>query len=564
GGRPGQITVSQAQNARGTWENGPMSSNTPTQTPDDRVIDINVSEEMQTSFLEYAYSVIYSRALPDARDGLKPVQRRILYQMARMGLRPDKGHVKSSRVVGEVMGKLHPHGDAAIYDALVRLAQDFTLRLPLVDGHGNFGSLDAGPAAPRYTEARLAAAALVMTADLDADTVDFVPNYDNQLTQPDVLPAALAYLLVYGASVIAVGIATNMPPLNLIEVIAAARHLIAHPDATLVELLRFVPGPDLPGGGKIVGLEGIRDAYASGRGSFRTRATTKIERITPRRWGIIVTELPYLIGPERVIERIKAAVQAKKVQGISSVADLTDLAHGLRLEIGIKSGFNPEAVLANLFRHTPLEDSFGINNVALVDGEPRTLGLRDLLAVYVNHRLVVVRRRTEHQLATSENRLHLVEGLLIAIADIDEVIAVIRSSDDVESARQRLMIVFDLSRTQAEYILELRLRRLTKFSRIELETERGELEAEIERLREVVSEELGQVAAAHGTPRRTVLLESDASVAVSSSSAAPLEIPDDPCWVLLSGTGLLARTAGADRPSRAGERSAHDAITAKV
>src|SRR5699024_7474068 len=378
------------------------------------------------------------------------------------------------------------------------------------------------------------------------------------------LPAALPNLLVNGASGIAVGMATNMPPHNLIEVIAAARHLIAHPDATLEELLRFVPGPDLPGGGKIVGLEGIRDAYASGRGSFRTRATTKIERITPRRWGIIVTELPYLIGPERVIERIKAAVQAKKVQGISSVADLTDLAHGLRLEIGIKSGFNPEAVLANLFRHTPLEDSFGINNVALVDGEPRTLGLRDLLAVYVNHRLVVVRRRTEHQLATSENRLHLVEGLLIAIADIDEVIAVIRSSDDVESARQRLMIVFDLSRTQAEYILELRLRRLTKFSRIELETERGELEAEIERLREVVSEELGQVAAAHGTPRRTVLLESDASVAVSSSSAAPLEIPDDPCWVLLSGTGLLARTAGADRPSRAGERSAHDAITAKV
>ncbi|HLR57340.1 MAG TPA: DNA topoisomerase IV subunit A [Beutenbergiaceae bacterium] len=551
-----------------------MSSNTPTQTPDDRVIDINVSEEMQTSFLEYAYSVIYSRALPDARDGLKPVQRRILYQMARMGLRPDKGHVKSSRVVGEVMGKLHPHGDAAIYDALVRLAQDFTLRLPLVDGHGNFGSLDAGPAAPRYTEARLAAAALVMTADLDANTVDFVPNYDNQLTQPDVLPAALPNLLVNGASGIAVGMATNMPPHNLIEVIAAARHLIAHPDATLEELLRFVPGPDLPGGGKIVGLDGIRDAYASGRGSFRTRATTKIERITPRRWGIIVTELPYLIGPERVIERIKAAVQAKKVQGISSVADLTDLAHGLRLEIGIKSGFNPEAVLANLFRHTPLEDSFGINNVALVDGEPRTLGLRDLLAVYVDHRLIVVRRRTEHQLATAEDRLHLVEGLLIAIADIDEVIAVIRSSDDVESARQRLMIVFDLSRTQAEYILELRLRRLTKFSRIELETERGELEAEIERLRailadeqllrEVVSEELAEVAAAHGTPRRTVLLESDASVAVSSSSAAPLEIPDDPCWVLLSGTGLLARTAGADRPSRVGERSAHDAITAKV
>src|SRR5699024_10372544 len=379
GGRLGQITVSQAQNARGTWENGAMSSNTPTQTPDDRVIDINVSEEMQTSFLEYAYSAIYSRALPDARDGLKPVQRRILYQMARMGLRPDKGHVKSSRVVGEVMGKLHPHGDAAIYDALVRLAQDFTLRLPLVDGHGNFGSLDAGPAAPRYTEARLAAAALVMTADLDADTVDFVPNYDNQLTQPDVLPAALPNLLVNGASGIAVGMATNMPPHNLIEVIAAARHLIAHPDATLEELLRFVPGPDLPSGGKIVGLEGVRDAYATGRGSFRTRATTHVENVTARRKAIVVTELPYQVGPERVIVKIKEAVDAKKLQGVTDVADYTDREHGLRLVIDIKNAFNPEAVLEQLYRFTPMEDSFGINNVALVDGQPQTTALRDLL-----------------------------------------------------------------------------------------------------------------------------------------------------------------------------------------
>ncbi len=551
-----------------------MSSTPPTQTPDERIIDINVSEEMQNSFLEYAYSVIYSRALPDARDGLKPVQRRILYQMAQMGLRPEKGHVKSSRVVGEVMGKLHPHGDTAIYDALVRLAQDFSLRLPLVDGHGNFGSLDAGPAAPRYTEARLAAAALVMTADLESDTVDFVPNYDNQFMQPEVLPAALPNLLVNGTSGIAVGMATNMPPHNLIEVVAAARHLIANPDATLEELTRYIPGPDLPGGGKIVGLEGIRDAYETGRGSFRTRATAKIERITPRRWGIIVTELPYLIGPERIIERIKDAVQAKKVQGISSVADLTDLAHGMRLEIGIKSGFNPEAVLADLYRHTPLEDSFGINNVALVEGQPRVLGLRELLVVYVDHRLAVVRRRTQHLLGKNEDRLHLVEGLLIAIADIDEVIAVIRSSDDAESARGRLMLVFDLTQTQAEYILELRLRRLTKFSRIELETERSQLHEEIDRLRailadetllrEVVSDELAQVSAEHGTPRRTVLLESDATSAVSSSSAPSLEIADDPCWVLLSGTGLIARTSDSLRPSRSGERSAHDAITSKV
>src|SRR5690625_2073826 len=466
-----------------------MSSNTPTQTPDDRVIDINVSEEMQTSFLEYAYSVIYSRALPDARDGLKPVQRRILYQMAQMGLRPAKGHVKSSRVVGEVMGKLHPHGDAAIYDALVRLAQDFTLRLPLVDGHGNFGSLDAGPAAPRYPEARHAAAALVMTADLDADTVDFVPNYDNQLTQPDVLPAALPNLLVNGASGIAVGMATNMPPHNLGEVVGAARHLINNPDAELDALLQFVPGPDLPGGGKIVGLEGIRQAYETGRGTFRTRATTSIERISPRRWGIVVTELPYLVGPERLIERIKDAVQAKKLQGISSVADLTDLAHGLRIEIGVKSGFNPEAVLAELYRHTPLEDSFGINNVALVNGEPRTLGLRELLKVYVEHRITVVRRRTQHHLGRCEDRLHLVEGLLIAILDIDEVIEVIRSSDDAEAARKRLMIISDLSQKQAEYILELRLRRLTKFSRIELETEKNQLQSDIEKLQAILADD---------------------------------------------------------------------------
>src|SRR5690625_893517 len=276
-----------------------MSSNSNTHTSDERIIDINVSQEMQTSFLEYAYSVIYSRALPDARDGLKPVQRRILYQMAQMGLTPDKGHVKSARVVGEVMGKLHPHGDSAIYDALVRMAQDFSLRLPLIDGHGNFGSLDDGPAAPRYTEARLAPAALAMTAGLDEDVVDFVPNYDNKLTQPEVLPAALPNLLVNGASGIAVGMATNLAPHNLVEVVAAARHLLAHPDASLEELMRFVPGPDLPTGGKIVGLDGVREAYATGRGSFRTRATARIENVTPRRKGIVITELPYLVGPEK-------------------------------------------------------------------------------------------------------------------------------------------------------------------------------------------------------------------------------------------------------------------------
>src|SRR6478672_2515269 len=358
----------------------------------ENIVDIDVTSEMQGSFLEYAYSVIYSRALPDARDGLKPVQRRILYMMSDMGLRPDRGHVKSARVVGEVMGKLHPHGDAAIYDAMVRMAQDFSLRLPLIDGHGNFGSLDDGPAAPRYTEARLAAAALTLTNHLDEDVVDFVPNYDNQLTQPDVLPAAFPNLLVNGATGIAVGMATNMAPHNLAEVIAAARHLIAHPDASLEDLIKFVPGPDLPTGGRIVGLDGIRDAYRTGRGTFRTRATAHIESVTARRQGIVVTELPYLVGPEKIIEKIKDLVQAKKLQGISDVKDLTDRTHGLQLVIEIKNGFNPEAVLEQLFKLTPMEDSFGINNVALVEGQPRTLGLKDLLRVYVDFRTDVVRR----------------------------------------------------------------------------------------------------------------------------------------------------------------------------
>ncbi|WP_123919022.1 DNA gyrase/topoisomerase IV subunit A [Georgenia muralis] len=555
---------------------------TPSEPVDEKIVDIDVSAEMQGSFLEYAYSVIYSRALPDARDGLKPVQRRILFMMDQMGLRPDRGHVKSARVVGEVMGKLHPHGDSAIYDAMVRMAQPFALRLPLVDGHGNFGSLDDGPAASRYTEARLTPAALAMTADLGEDVVDFVPNYDNQLTQPSVLPSAIPNLLVNGATGIAVGMATNMPPHNLVEVVAAARHLVDHPDATLDELVRLVPGPDLPEGGKIVGLEGVREAYATGRGSFRTRATARVENLSPRRKGIVVTELPYMVGPERVIEKIKDAVQARKLQGITNVQNLTDRHHGLRLVIEVKNAFNPEAVLEQLYRHTPMEESFGINNVALVDGQPRTLGLRELLEVFVGHRLTVVRRRTRYRLDRATERAHLVEGLLVAIADIDEVIAVIRTSDDADAARTRLMSVFDLSEAQADFILALRLRRLTKFSRLELEAERDELARTIEllqeilgseaRLRQVVSDELADVARRFGTPRRTVLLEHAGGPATQAApgragtrtAALPLEVADEPCWVLLSGTGLLARTTEPDAPVRTGGRSAHDAVTHAV
>lgn len=552
----------------------------PPQPPiEERIEDVDVSTEMQGSFLEYAYSVIYSRALPDARDGLKPVQRRILFQMADMGLRPDRGHVKSARVVGEVMGKLHPHGDAAIYDALVRLAQPFSLRVPLVDGHGNFGSLDDGPAAPRYTEARLAPPALALTENLDEDVVDFIPNYDGQFQQPSVLPAAFPNLLVNGTSGIAVGMATNMAPHNLIEVVGAAVHLLEHPDATLEELMEFVPGPDLPGGGIITSLDGIKDAYATGRGVFRTRAKVAVEQLGPRRTGLVVTELPYLVGPERVIEKIKDAVGAKKLTGIADVTDLTDRTNGLRLVIGIKTGFDPQAVLQQLYRLTPLEDSFGINNVALVDGQPQTLGLKELLRVYLDHRIQVVTRRSEYRLARRRERLHLVEGLLIAILDIDEVIQVIRTSDDGEQARGRLQSVFDLSERQAEYILELRLRRLTKFSRLELETERDTLTAEIAALVELlgsetllraqVARELDAAAETYGTPRRTLLLDGGPiATRPSRAAAAPdLQIADAPCRVYLSATGRMVRAAldddgaGIVVPAR---RSKHDAIRSAV
>jgi len=539
----------------------------------ENIVDIDVSDEMQGSYLEYAYSVIYSRALPDARDGLKPVHRRILYRMTEMGLRPDRGHVKCARVVGDVMATLHPHGDTAIYDTLVRMAQPWSLRLPLVDGHGNFGSLgnDDPPAAYRYTECRLTPAAMAVTEGIDEGVVDLRPNYDDRELEPEVLPAAFPNLLVNGASGIAVGMATNMPPHNLVEVVSAARHLITHPDATLDDLMRFVPGPDLPTGGKIVGLDGVREAYETGRGTFRTRATARVENVTPRRKGIVVTELPWGVGPERVKEKIAELVRSKKLQGITAVDDYTDRERGLRLVIEVKNGFNPEAILDQLYKLTPIEDTFGINNVALVDGQPRTMGLKELLQVYVAHRLDVVRRRSLHRRAKAAERLHLVDGLLVAILDIDEVIQLIRSSDDTAAARERLMSVFDLDDVQTSYILEMPLRRLTRFSRLELETEQTALRDTIATLtaliesdsllRSTVSDELGEVAKKFGTPRRTVLLE---SAGTPSPSAVPLEVTDDPCWVLLSSTGLLARTTTDDPLPVEGGRAKHDVVVSAV
>ncbi len=971
-----------------------MARRTSTAEPEDfeeRILDIDVSDEMRTSYLEYAYSVIYARALPDARDGLKPVQRRILFSMAENNIRPDRGHVKSARVVGEVMGKYHPHGDGAIYDALVRTAQPWSMRVPLIDGHGNFGSLDDGPAAMRYcvtgdtrvrladgsspkianlmnlpenseayldlevldkdgkpvratkifnsgvhpvkrlvtksghslrgshnhpvlclvpvlgvpmfqwlrldevkpgtvvclarnawttdvpmahemelgtlfgawvsegfasteragfnntdpeyfeyilaaydavvggpryvysrktrsertiqeldvqnltafresplatligfkaaekhipeavwngtvglkraflmslyegdggirrandasitvqystysqtlaaelqelllefgvhsnlthyargeyrlvisgrhnihafhervgflaakrhklqellhrtprythrltrdrapyvadfvreslgagrgtgkswllnhnfdrferwqadrsllvskfkdpeilgvvapimdsgyrfvevaaiedctpeavysirvdsddhsflaggfvnhnTECRMAPPSMAMTTGLDENVVDFKPNYDGQETEPYVLPAAFPNLLVNGAAGIAVGMATNMAPHNLIEVIQALRHLIKTPGADLDDLMRFIPGPDLPTGGKIVGLEGIKDAYATGRGSFKMRATARIENVTPRRKGIVVTELPYSVGPEKVIEKIKTLVQSKKLQGIADVKDLTDRTHGTQLVIEVKNGFVPEALLEQLYKMTPLEDAFHVNNVCLVEGQPRTLGLKELLEVYLAHRYDVTRRRSEFRRKKAQDRLHIVDGLLIAILDIDEVIQVIRSSDDAAAARSRLIEIYELSEIQANYILDMPLRRLTKFSKLELETEKGELEREIEALtaiiedpallRKMVGDELAEVAKTYGTPRRTVLLESSGA---TKTAAVPLEVSDDPCWILMSSTGLLARTNGVEPFGPSDARAKHDAIVSAV
>ena len=567
-------------------------------TVKEHIVETPLNEEMSKSFLEYAYSVIYARALPDARDGLKPVQRRIVYQMGEMNLTPDRPYMKSARVVGEVMGKLHPHGDSAIYEAMVRLAQPFAMRLPLVDGHGNFGSLDDGPAASRYTEARLGPAALGMNADIDEDTVDFTPNYDNKLKEPTVLPAAIPNLLVNGGSGIAVGMATNLATHNLGEVVNAAKFLMAHSDATLEQLMRYVPGPDWPTGGTIIGRDGIREAYATGRGTLTTRAATHIEHVTARKQAIVVTELPYMVGPEKVIERISDGVKNRKLEGISGAFDLTDRHNGTRIVIEIKTGFDPHAVLVQLFKHTPLQDNFAMNNVALVEGRPHTMGLKEMLQVWVDHRRVVIRRRSEYRKKKALERLHLVEGLLLAMLDIDEVIQVIRTSDDADAAKSRLMVVFDLDEVQAQYILDLRLRRLTKMNRIELEAERDDLKKRIEELTrilasaealdQVVTDEMDEAVAKWGSPRRTVLLEADpdgtltpvvaqgagasgvsksaleavkAATTISSAEAdvaaaaaaakktgeqstltGALKIEDEPCVVMMSATGLIART----------------------
>ena len=536
------------------------------------VVEVPVTEELKESFLAYSLSVITARAIPDVRDGLKPVQRRILYSMLRMGVRPDTPHRKSARVVGDTMGRYHPHGDAAIYDALARMGQPFSRGMTLIDPQGNFGSLDDPPAASRYTECRLTAAAMAMVGELDEDTVEFRPTYDGEATEPGYLPALLPNLLLNGTTGIAVGMATNMPTHNLAEVHAAITLTMnkRRPKPTIDEMLAVLPGPDFPSGGIVVD-DGIREAYETGRGTIRIRARAHVEDIGRGRQAIVVTELPYLVGPERVISKLKELNEAGRVTSIADFKNLSDRHTGLRLQVTVKPGHNPQAVLGELYRLTPLEETFGINNVVLVDGEPRTLGIHEMCRHYIDHRLDVVVRRTRHRLARAEERLHLVAGLLMALEIIDEVVAIIRGSEDAATARDGLMDRFDLSRLQTDHILDMPLKRLTALETRRLLDERDDLEASIrdfttllgseKRQRTLVLDELAEAVESFGRPRRTEIVHPD-DLPVFDSVTTTEDVDDEPCVVTLSTSGQIGRSpvAGAKRatPGR------HDVLVASL
>ena len=478
-----------------------------------RVEDVQLEEEIQRSYLDYAMSVIVGRALPDVRDGLKPVQRRILWSMYESGIRPDRPYRKSANTVGEVMSKYHPHGDQAIYDALARMAQDFSLRYPLIDGHGNFGSVDGDPpAAMRYTEARLAPISMELLRDIDAETVDFVQNYDGYHQEPWVLPARLPNLLVNGSNGIAVGMATNIPPHNLGEVIDAVVHAIDHPDCTPADLMRFVKGPDFPTGAVIMGRQGIKDAYETGRGSIKVRSVAQIEEGTGGRSKIVFSELPYQVNKARVAEKIAQLATSGRMKDVADVRDESSR-QGTRLVVITKRNANPQVVLNQLYKHTQLQDSFGVIVLALVENVPRTLNLAEAVGYYVDHQVDVVTRRTRYQLRKTEERDHIVQGLLIALQHLDQVIRIIRGSQDAEEARTKLMQRFKLTEIQANHILDMPLRRLTRLARTELEDEHKKLLADIryfnsllkdpKKLRGVIKEELSEIRKRYADPRRT-------------------------------------------------------------
>ncbi|MBK5223928.1 MAG: DNA topoisomerase IV subunit A, partial [Acidimicrobiia bacterium] len=537
------------------------------------VLDVPVADEMSESFLAYSMSVITARALPDVRDGLKPVQRRILHAMHSMGIRDDTPTRKSARVVGETMGKYHPHGDGSIYDALTRLGQDFSRNVTLVQPQGNFGSLDDPPAASRYTECRLTSAAIDMIGEIGEDTVDFRPSYDGETFEPITLPGLLPNLLVNGVSGIAVGMATNMAPHNLREVYEAIKLVMTkrRPRPTVDELMEVLPAPDFPSGGIVID-DGLRAAYETGRGSIRIRARAEVGQVTARKQGIEITELPYLVGPERIMAKIKELMLAGRLSGIADVKNLSDRHHGLRIQVECKTGVNPHALLTELYRLTPLEESFGINNVVLVDGEPRTLGLYDLCQAYVDHRLDVVVRRSRFRLGKARDRLHIVEGFLIALDAIDEVVRLIRASQDTAAARTALMERFSLSEIQANEILGMPLRRLTALEKLKLEEERDDLVATIadldailgseQRQRTIVLKELGQLVDRIGRPRRTTVIGADQINDVIPAAPLPLEITDDPCVVTLTTSGLLGRESDEGTPKPTLGR--HDVIVDAV
>ena len=478
-----------------------------------RIKEINIEEEMRKSFIDYAMSVIVARALPDVRDGLKPVHRRILYSMQELGLGPDKPFRKSARIVGDVLGKYHPHGDGAVYDAMVRMAQDFSIRSPLVDGHGNFGSVDGDSAAAmRYTEARLSKTATEMLRDIGKDTVDFRPNFDETLKEPEVLPARFPNLLVNGSSGIAVGMATNIPPHNMGEVIDGVVALIDDAEADMETLLTHIKAPDFPTGGIIQGKAGLREAYYTGRGRIVTRAKTDIEELPGNRSRIIVTEIPYQVNKARLIEKIAELTRDKRIPGISNINDESDR-NGMRIVIDIKKDVNPNVILNQLFKHTQMQDTFGVILLALVDGQPRVLNLREVLSLYLEHQKEVVTRRTRYDLAKAEARAHILEGLLIALDHIDEVIKLIRASKDDSTAKEGLMSKFGLSEKQAVAILDMRLRRLTGLEREKLEAEYAQLMETIQYLKKiledeamllsVIKEELLEIKEKYDDPRRT-------------------------------------------------------------
>ena len=480
-----------------------------------RVEPIQLEDEMQRSYLDYAMSVIVSRALPDVRDGLKPVQRRILWSMVESGLRPDRPHRKSVAAVGEVLKKYHPHGDQSVYDALVRMAQDWVMRAPLIDGHGNFGSVDGDPpAAYRYTEARLAPMAMELLRDIDSETVDFVPNFDGYEQQPVVLPGRYPNLLVNGAAGIAVGMATNIPPHNLGEIIDATTHYLDHPEATTADLMKFVKAPDFPTGATIMGRQGIRDAYETGRGSIKVRAVATVEEGTQNRSNIVVTELPYQVNKARLAEKIADLVRTGKIKDIADVRDESNR-QGMRLVIVCKRGSNAQVVLNQLYKQTQLQENFSVIMLSLVEGQPRTLTLAEMIGYYVDHQVDVITRRTEYLKRKAEERDHIVQGLLIALDHLDEVIKIIRASQDADAARTKLMKTFKLSEIQANHILDMPLRRLTRLAREELEAEHEKLLKEIKyldsllkspkKLRGVIAEELAEIRKKHANPRRTQL-----------------------------------------------------------